>query len=132
MGYIGGPSGIRPSGTDRYYPASEIQLPPVQLPPQGMPAIAWQSYGELRSYADIAALNASGDPGTVLPKDEVLDLRRAYYAAVTQTDFMVGKVLAALQVRACDALASRDLRYVAEPRFHRALNHAALCAPHSA
>ncbi len=97
-----------------------------------MPAIAWQNYGELRSYADIAALNASGDPGTVLPKDEVLDLRRAYYAAVTQTDFMVGKVLAALQVRALRCSREPRLAGRSEPCFHHALNHAALCAPHSA
>lgn len=82
---------------DDYYPPSEIELPPNQQPPEGMPPVAWSSYGEIRAYSDINALNATGAPGTVLPKQDVLDLRRAYYASVTQTDFMLGKVMAELK-----------------------------------
>ena len=78
------------------YPPSEIHLPPDQQPPAGMPPVAWSSYGELRNYVDQAKYNASGNPGTVLPQEDVLALRRAYYASVTQTDAMVGKVMAAL------------------------------------
>jgi len=80
-----------------YYPASAINLPPNQYPPSGMPHVAWSSYGELRAYADQAKLNATGNPGSKLPEDDVLALRRAYYAAVTQTDAMLGKVMAALE-----------------------------------
>lgn len=79
------------------YPAPEISLPPDQMPPAGMPKVAWSNYGEIKAYADIKKLNASGDPGTVLPKADVLELRRAYYAAVSQTDAMLGKVMAALE-----------------------------------
>jgi len=79
-----------------YYPTTEIALPPVQQPPQGMPPVAWSSYGELTNYADQNKSEHSGAPGTVMPKDDVLSLRRAYYASVTQTDAMLGKVLAAL------------------------------------
>ena len=82
---------------DDFYPPAEIKLPPDQLPPQGMPPVAWSSYGELRAYSDQKALNASGNPGTVLPEDDVLALRRGYYASVTQTDFMLGKVMAELK-----------------------------------
>ena len=62
-----------------------------------MPPVAWSAYGEIRAYSDIKALNATGAPGTVLPKQDVLDLRRAYYASVTQTDFMLGKVMSELK-----------------------------------
>lgn len=82
---------------DDFYPPSEIELPPNQQPPEGMPPVAWSSYGEIRAYSDIKSLNATGAPGTVLPKQDVLDLRRAYYASVTQTDFMLGKVMAELK-----------------------------------
>lgn len=82
---------------DDFYPASEIELPPNQQPPEGMPPVAWSSYGEIRAYSDIKALNATGAPGTVLPKQDVLELRRAYYASVTQTDFMLGKVMSELK-----------------------------------
>jgi len=82
---------------DDYYPPAAISLPPNQMPPAGMPPVAWSSYGELRAYTDVAQLNASGAPGTVLPSTDVLELRRAYYASVTQTDAMLGRVMAALE-----------------------------------
>lgn len=80
-----------------YYPNSSIQLPGNQQPPKGMPSIAWSAYGELRAYKDQAALHASGQPGTVLPANDVLELRRAYYASVSQTDAMLGRVMDALE-----------------------------------
>jgi iduronate 2-sulfatase len=79
-----------------YYPNSSIELPYNQQPPAGMPAVAWQTYGELRGFVDIAALNVTGEAGTVLPTEDVLALRRGYYAAVTQTDALIGRVLEAL------------------------------------
>eukprot|EP01050_Picozoa_sp_SAG11_P025939 SAG11_NODE_6034_length_1405_cov_1.530628_1_plen_387_part_01 len=79
------------------YPASEVALPADQAPPAGMPPIAWSSYGELRAYSDVAALNTSGAPGTALPPPLVRELRRAYYAAVSHTDEQLGKVLGALR-----------------------------------
>lgn len=80
------------------YPTASISLPPDQQPPEGMPPVAWSSYGELTKYIDQASLKPrpSGMPGTVLPHEDVLELRRAYYASITQTDAMLGKVLDAL------------------------------------
>jgi len=80
----------------QYYPNSSVHLPGNQYPPEGMPQIAWSSYGELRNYQDQKALKPSGQAGTILPKADVLELRRAYYASVTQTDDMIGRVLKAL------------------------------------
>jgi len=79
------------------YPNSSIQLPPDQQPPSNMPKIAWSSYGELRNYYDQTQLNATGRPGTVLPSWDVLELRRAYVAAVSYTDWCLGRVLDALE-----------------------------------
>ena len=64
------------------YPEEEIRLPTDQQPPKGMPPVAWSAYGELRNYADAAALNQSGAPGTVLPPDYVKELRRALPIAI--------------------------------------------------
>lgn len=82
----------------KYYPESAVQLPPDhEQPPTDMPKVAWSSWGELRGYSDQSKLNATGNPGSKLPDPDVLALRRAYYAAVTQTDAMLGKVMAALE-----------------------------------
>lgn len=77
------------------YPLRSIQLPYNQQPPKDMPDIAWSGYGELRAYSDQE--NATGQAGTVLPEKDVLELRRAYYASVSQTDDMIGRVLDALE-----------------------------------
>jgi arylsulfatase A-like enzyme len=37
------------------------------------------------------------EPGQVLPPDVVIDLRRAYYSAVSHMDDQVGRVMAALE-----------------------------------
>lgn len=78
------------------YPNSSIELPPDQQPPRNMPHVAWSTYGELRNYYDQSKLNATGQPGTVLPSWDVLELRRAYVSAVSYTDSLVGRVLDAL------------------------------------
>lgn len=79
------------------YPTSNIRLPPDQQPPSNMPPIAWSTYGELLDYYDQKQLNATGAPGTVLPAWDVLDLRRAYVAAVSYIDSLVGRVVSALE-----------------------------------
>jgi iduronate 2-sulfatase len=82
------------------YPAGSVQLPPNMFAPDGMPAIAWQSWGETRSYADITALGLSGAPNSSdggMPAAKTLELRRAYYSAVSYTDDNIGQVLDALE-----------------------------------
>jgi iduronate 2-sulfatase len=63
------------------YPPSGIELPPDQLPPKGMPHVAWSAYGELRNY--VGQNKSTAEPGTVQPESDVLALRRAYYASVS-------------------------------------------------
>ena len=80
-----------------YYPEASIRLPDNPYAPWGMPDVAWSSYGELRDYTDIAKLHATGNINTTLPAKYVLDLRRAYYSALTYTDSLIGEVLEKLQ-----------------------------------
>ncbi len=80
-----------------YYPESEIGLPDNNYAPYDMPKLAWQNFGETRSYSDIAKLNATGAPNTSLPDSKILELRRAYYSAVSYTDDNIGQVLNALE-----------------------------------
>jgi len=77
----------------QYYPEESIELPSNPYAPAGMPQIAWQSYGETRGYADVAKLNASGAVNTTLPDWKTKQLRRAYYASVSYTDYNIGQVL---------------------------------------
>ena len=84
---------VFPEAFQEYYPPDSIQLPPNQFAPWDMPDVAWQSYGETRSYADIANLNASGAINTTLPEKVVKELRRAYYSAVSYTDYNIGELL---------------------------------------
>ena len=87
---------VFPEEMAEYYPLSSISLPPNDQPPKDMPSIAWSSYGELRNYFDQSLLNKTGAPGTDLPNDDVINLRRAYYSAVSATDMYLGMVLDAL------------------------------------
>ena len=87
---------VSPARFFESYPVEEIQLPANQLPPKGMPHVAWSAWGEMRAYLDIAALNNSGKPGDLLPANVTKALRRAYYASVSFTDHNIGLVLAAL------------------------------------
>ena len=94
---------------------AKAQTKPTSQPfqayaPDGMPSIAWQKYGETRSFGalsdgtwgvhpehsgptpqndtppgDVAVLNATGDINTTLPDYKVLELRRAYYSAISYT-----------------------------------------------
>ncbi|KAK3082780.1 hypothetical protein FSP39_005166 [Pinctada imbricata] len=79
------------------YPESAIALPDNAYAPDGMPPVAWSNYEELLSYKDIAALHATGKINSSLPNSVVLDLRRAYYSALSWTDFQLGRVLDELE-----------------------------------
>ena len=79
------------------YPREEIHVPDNQFAPVGMPPVAWSSYGELRSYHDVARLNVTGDINSTIPAGKVRELRRAYYSALSYTDSLIGRVLGELE-----------------------------------
>ena len=88
---------VAPERFYQSYPMDEIQLPGDQNPPQDMPSVAWSSWGELRAYLDIAALDNSGNPGDHLPANVTKALRRAYYASVSWTDYNIGRIVKSLE-----------------------------------
>ena len=89
---------VFPASVLEHYPENEINLPDNPYAPANMPPIAWTKYNELRlNYNDIRALNATGEINTTLPDKNVLELRRAYYSAVTWMDSQVGRVLDELE-----------------------------------
>ena len=79
------------------YPFPEVTLPANPFAPRYMPRIAWSTWGELRSFGDIASLSPTGEINTTLPDPVTIDLRRAYYSAVTYIDYLVGQVLTELE-----------------------------------
>ena len=80
----------------KYYPETEVRLPDNDYAPVGLPEIAWSDFDELRSYVDIKDKYGYGAINTTLPPLKVRQLRRAYYAAISYVDSLVGRVLAAL------------------------------------
>lgn len=80
-----------------YYPEELINLPSNSYAPKNMPEVAWSTFNGLRQYEDLAATGATGEIGTVFPNETVKELRRAYYAAVTWIDFLLGEVLDELE-----------------------------------
>ena len=81
----------------QYYPTDSISLPPNPYAPNDMPRIAWTKYAELRSYTDIENLGISGDVNTTMPDSKTLELRRAYYSAVSYIDYELGRVISELE-----------------------------------
>ena len=90
---------VAPQRKYELYPADSIVLPADQQPPKGMPEKAWSNSGELTNgYDDIRKIHPNGlNPGQTLPSQTTLELRRAYYAAVSHMDEQVGRVLDALE-----------------------------------
>ncbi|KAL4232297.1 hypothetical protein ACF0H5_009868 [Mactra antiquata] len=88
---------VFPESFLQYYPKNSVKLPPNPYAPSQMPDVAWSSYGELRAYADQNRLNASGGINTTLPDTDILELRRAYYSALSWTDSLVGQVMEELK-----------------------------------
>ncbi|XP_060581910.1 iduronate 2-sulfatase-like [Ruditapes philippinarum] len=86
---------VFPKSFLKYYPT--VKLPDNPYAPVNMPEAAWFNYWTLRGYEDIKKLHKSGAINTTLPDDVVVELRRAYYSAISFTDSLVGSVLAELE-----------------------------------
>jgi arylsulfatase A-like enzyme len=90
------------------YPApDQIPLPLNRNAPTDMPPIAWTTYGELKMYSDMAKYrrpecqndaetSMSGEACRISDSDTQL-LRRGYYASLSFTDSLVGKVVSELE-----------------------------------
>ncbi len=82
----------------RYYPKPNIFLPKNPYAPVEMPEIAWSRYSELRNFYDIKISRDDADiNSTGLPNFKVKELRRAYYAAVSYIDDLIGQIVGTLR-----------------------------------
>jgi arylsulfatase A-like enzyme len=71
-------------------PAEQIKLPPDMDRPAGAPDVAFTNFGELRAYRGMP----KGDEP--VPDKQARELIRAYYAATSYTDALVGRLLGEL------------------------------------
>ena len=78
-----------------YYPEDSIRMPANYYAPVNMPDIAWCNYMEMEmvGYSDLKSYKLTGNINETMPPSLVKSLRRAYYAATTFTDDMIGRVL---------------------------------------
>jgi iduronate 2-sulfatase len=89
--------------TYELYPEDEVMMPEYPYVPENYPPTAWAGYvAELSFYQDIQRyLFSQGQPpvpyNTTLPDAMMRRLRRAYYAAVTGTDTLFGKLIQTLE-----------------------------------
>ena len=85
---------------DLYPPGRNDSVPlpaaAARMKPDGMPPVAWDSFDDVRSRDDVAALNFSWPYGPVSTRYTRL-VRRAYAAAISYVDEQVGVVLNALE-----------------------------------
>lgn len=84
------------------YPESLNMIAEHPTPVEKAPDAAWSPSGELCQYKDFQGIRkaqgkAGGmSPGELIPKGHAMEMRRAYYAAVSFVDSEVGKVMNAL------------------------------------
>lgn len=78
-----------------HYPEDVVQMPENPQMPTGFPKEGWTDYHNLRRFKDLKWFPA--DYNTTLPKNLTLALRRAYYAAITYIDDLIGQVLTELE-----------------------------------
>ena len=88
---------VYPASMLQHYPENEIHLPVNPYAPVNLPQIAWASYQELRQFTDIKAIHATDNFNSTLSNKNVLELRCAYYSAVTWMDSQVGRLLDELE-----------------------------------
>ena len=72
------------------YDPEKIPLPATDRLPDGAPAFAGHTNGELHSYANVP-------PGNPIAADFAKTLRHGYYACISYTDAQVGRLLDALE-----------------------------------
>ncbi|XP_052783116.1 iduronate 2-sulfatase-like [Mya arenaria] len=85
---------VSPASFGDLYPLNTLKLPSNNKAPVGMPEVAWFKSNEIRTqYEDIHRSSFTGEINNTIPNNIALDLRRAYYSAVSWVDSQVGVVL---------------------------------------
>lgn len=75
---------------DRLPPPEQVPLPLDTFAPVGMPTVAWHPYADVKGMVEHPQFN-----GTV-NMTRLHVYRRAYYAAISYTDYNIGRILARL------------------------------------
>lgn len=89
---------VFPESFLQHYPVDKMRLPDNPYAPVDMPSVAWSNYyTHLGRYKDLRQFNTTGYINTTLPANVVLQLRRAYYSALSWTDSLVGEVIGELK-----------------------------------
>ena len=88
---------VLPESFLKYYPTEGIRLPDNEYAPVNMPTVAWNNCTGLLSRPDMRAKKIEMGINVTFPNQTVLDLRRAYYSAVTYTDSLIGSVINELE-----------------------------------
>ncbi|XP_071099564.1 iduronate 2-sulfatase-like [Haliotis cracherodii] len=81
-----------------YYPLSSLREPENYYVPKDMPPVAWHNFSNFDAFSDIKKFHFK-DVGYInftFPRELTLELRRAYYCALSYTDSEVGRVIAEL------------------------------------
>ncbi|XP_030836815.1 iduronate 2-sulfatase-like isoform X2 [Strongylocentrotus purpuratus] len=78
------------------YPLDSVEIAPDPNIPDELPNVAQVVFRQLRLRDDIKAMNLSFPIGTI-PLKYHASLRQSYYAATTYTDYLVGRLLQALE-----------------------------------
>ena len=81
-----------------------LRLAPVTDGRSNWLSIETKAYADIHRLVNASRRNSSGFegfslglPGVQLPVSQQIDMRRAYYAAVSHTDEQIGRVLGALE-----------------------------------
>jgi iduronate 2-sulfatase len=80
-----------------YYPRDQMKVPDNIRIPTNMPDIAWYDYGIELQFQDLRTYYHIGELNRTFPIEVVMELRRAYYAAISYTDHLFGLILDALE-----------------------------------
>ncbi|XP_055455572.1 iduronate 2-sulfatase isoform X2 [Psammomys obesus] len=84
-----------PKEFQKLYPLENITLAPDPSVPDGLPAVAYNPWMDIREREDVQALNISVPFGPI-PVDFQRKIRQSYFASVSYLDTQVGHLLSAL------------------------------------
>ena len=90
------PEIVPASYIEQYDPAD---IPPPDNPniPKGLPKVAWNDCGEIRSYTQVKEVTGNFSEHVPFPPGLVAGMRRGYFAAQTFADAQVGYLLDAVK-----------------------------------
>lgn len=96
-----------PSNYLQYHKLKKFTQPSFQYRPPTMPTVAFNPYCDIRSRTDAKHQNITFPFGPI-PFDFGVELRQAYYAAVTYIDDLVGEILSVIDLNETIVILTSD------------------------